>query len=199
MSYKGEIELVFDIASFQPHQRKSRIDLWYIADHRDVNLVPKTTEKDFILQCIRDHLRALPQDDTRVSRMLDLVRAGWDKSRELSAQLDHVKLTFPTTVCRTSDASVAVTSSLLLVPLKTRVEVVLHLHRCASEDGIGVAVAPAANVVYGEPFNTTKMSEFLSTRISKAVGSSGEWWSDVMVELHSKLIARGRKAAHAVS
>jgi kinetochore protein Spc7/SPC105 len=194
MTYKREIELVFDIASFQPHQPNSRIDLWYIADSRDIDPIPKTAEKEFFLQCIRDHVRAFPQSRTKVSQILDTVQKGWDKANLASAQIHRINVAFPTTVSKTSDSSVAVTVSLLLVPLQSRVEVILHLNSCGAQDGVGVSITPGAKVVYGEHFNVAKVGDFLATRIGQKIGSAGSEWSDVMVELQGKLIARGRKA-----
>ncbi|POR38027.1 Kinetochore protein spc7 [Tolypocladium paradoxum] len=193
MAYMREIELVFDIASFQPHQPNSRIDLWYIADGRENNPVPKTAEKEFFLQCIRDHIRALPQSRTKPSDLLDVVRTGWDKAQLVSSHVNRVNVTFPTTVTKTSDSSIAMTSSLLLVPLETRVEVTLHLHGHSGSAGIDVGLSAEGNVVYGEHFNVGKIGEFLAMRIGDRVAAEGEDWSDVVVELQQRLIARVKK------
>ncbi len=93
--------------------------------------------------------------------------------------------------------SIDVTSSVLLVHLRTKVEVVLHLRCQESQDGLEVAIEPQASVVYGEPFNAGKMADFLATRIgSRVVAESGEptgSWGDALEELQAKLLARGRK------
>ncbi|RSM12194.1 hypothetical protein CDV31_006399 [Fusarium ambrosium] len=193
MAYKREIEIVFDIASFKTHRPNSTIDLWYIADSREKNPLPKTAEKEFFLQCIRDHIRALPQSRTEVSLLLSMVRAAWDKANLVSTQVGRMNASFPTTVQKTSDSSVAITTSLLLVPLETRVEVKLNLHGQSGPGGLDVTVTPEAKVLYGEHFNVSKVAEFLGTRVGKAVGAGEEEWSNVMVELHARLIARGRK------
>lgn len=193
MTYRREIELVFDMASFQPNQPNSRIDLWYIADGRENNAIPKTHEKEFFLQSIRDHVRALPQCQTKVSYLLKVVRAAWDKANMVSSQINHVDITFPTRVEKTSDSSIAIISSLLLVPLETRVEITLNFSACSDSEGVDVAIAPEAKVVYGEHFNVAKVGEFLETKIGKKVGAVEEDWNDVVVELHERLIARGRK------
>ena len=193
MTYRRDVELVFDIASFQPHQPNSRIDLWYIGDTRDSSPTPKTAEKEFFLQCIRDRVRALPQSRTQVSQLLEIVQAAWEKALLVSSRIDDIKRTFPTTVVKTSDSSISLTNSLLLAPLETRVEVILNLHSRAEADGVGVAISPEAKVVYGEQFNAGKMKDFLATHIGESVAVDGKEWSDVMVELHERLIARGRK------
>ncbi|RBR08983.1 hypothetical protein FVER53590_00513 [Fusarium verticillioides] len=194
MAYRREIEIVFDIAAFQEHQPNSRIDLWYIADNREQNALPKTTEKEFFLQSIRDYVRALPHSRTEVAHLLKSVQNAWDKANLVSSQLVRLNATFPTAVEKTSDSSIAITTSLLLVPLETRLEIKLGLQGQSSAEALNVVIAPDAKVLYGEHFNVLKVTEFLTTRIGKFVGAGQEQWSDVMVELHRRLIARGRKA-----
>ncbi|KAF5595453.1 spindle pole body [Fusarium subglutinans] len=189
-----EIEIVFDIAAFHEHQPNSTIDLWYIADNREQNALPKTTEKEFFLQSIRDYVRALPHSRTEVAHLLKSVQNAWDKANLVSSQVARLNATFPTTVEKTSDSSIAITTSLLLVPLETRLEIKLDLQGQSSAEALDVMIAPDAKVVYGEHFNVPKVTEFLTTRIGKFVGAGEEQWSDVMVELHGRLIARGRKA-----
>ncbi|EFZ03674.2 Spc7 domain protein [Metarhizium robertsii] len=193
MAYKREIEVVFDVASFQPHQKNSRIDLWYIGDNKDGHLQSKTAEKEFFLQCIRDHIRALPQSRTKILDLLSIVRNAWDKARFVTLQLHAVNITFPTSVTKTSDSSVAVTSSLLLTPLRTRVETTLHLQGHSATKGVDVEISTQVKVVYGEHFNVNKVGEFLANKIGDKLGDKGEDWSDVLIELQQRLIARGKK------
>ncbi|KAJ9151921.1 Kinetochore protein spc7 [Pleurostoma richardsiae] len=197
MTYQREIELVFDIASFRPGQQNSRIDLWYIANNRERSPLPCTPEKEFFLQCIRDHIRALPQAHTKLSRMLGVVRAAWDKANAVTNHVRFLNLTYPTQVNKTSDSSIAIRSSLLMAPLATKIEVVLSLQSLESADGVDVAVVPHAAVIYGEHFNAPKMTEFLSKRLGNRVFSKEEKqtesWGDVVAELHATLLARGKK------
>ncbi|OBS26736.1 hypothetical protein FPOA_00678 [Fusarium poae] len=194
MSYKREIEIVFDITAFQEHQPNSTINLWYIAVNREQNPLPKTAEKEFFLQTIRDYARALPHNRTEVSHLLRSVQAAWNKASVVSSQIGRLNATFPTTVQRTSDSSISITTSLLLVPLESRVEVKLNLHTQIDGHGLEMTLKPEAKVVYGEHFNVPKVADFLITRIGKTVGAGEEQWDDVMVELQGRLIARGRKA-----
>lgn len=193
MTYKREIELVLDVTSFQPQQPNSPIDLWYIADSSVVNPLPKTAEKEFLLQCVREHIRSMSQSRTKLSHLLKVVGAAWDRSNWISREVRRINVTFPTKVTKTSDSSIAVTSSLLLAPLETRVEVTFNLRGSSGPEGVNVDVSTDAKVVYGEQFNVGKVGEFLGTRIGKNVGAEGEQWSDVVVELYEKLIARGKK------
>ncbi|KOS19737.1 Kinetochore protein spc7 [Escovopsis weberi] len=192
MTYKREIELVLDAASFEPGRPASRIDLWYIGDRREHKAQAKTVEREFFLQCIRDHVRGLPQGQTKMSSVLERVGRAWDKARLVSRQVERINVSFPTRVAKSSDSSIAVTSSLLLRPLETRVEITLRLSGRGGAAGVGVDVSSEARVVYGEQFNEGKVGEFLATRIGSSVGP-GEEWSSVVTELHAKLIARGRK------
>lgn len=193
MTYKREIELVLDIASFKPRQPNSPIDLWYIADSRTANPLPKTTEKEFLLQCVREHIRALSQSRTKLSHLLSVIGAAWDKSKWISREVKRINVTFPTKVTKTSDSSITITSSLLLAPLETRVEVAFNLKGSSGPEGVNVDVSTDAKVVYGEQFNVGKVGDFLGTRIGKSVGVEGEQWSKVVMELYEKLLARGRK------
>ncbi|KAK3330167.1 hypothetical protein B0H66DRAFT_542936 [Apodospora peruviana] len=213
MSYKREIELVYDVTSFQQHamttkatdESSSMIDLWYIGGQREQNLVPSTPDMEFFLQRIRDHVRGLPRSITPVKQLLSIVAKSWDKVGKVAEQIRFLGLTFPTTIVKTSDASICVELSLLLVPLKTRVQVVLGLHGefCNGDDAMEVAVEPDVRVLYGESFNVAKMREFLVTRLAEqdvledghgGEGSKGaQAWSNVLLELHRRLLARGAK------
>lgn len=197
ISYRREIELVFDTASFRPGQQGSRIDLWYIAASRERKPVPLTLEKEFCIQCIRDHLRRLPQSKTKVSSMLRLVSRAWDRANTLANQIYQLNLAFPTSAARTSDSSISVTSTLLLAPLQTKVGVILSVQSSVGVDSLEFTVSPQAAIIYGEQFNAGKMAEFLSSRIGQLVycpsEKESETWVNVVADLHARLLARGKK------
>ncbi|CAK7208511.1 hypothetical protein SCUCBS95973_000127 [Sporothrix curviconia] len=220
MAYRREIELVFDVAAFRPGPHSNaQIDLWYIGHTRTRDPQPCTREMEFFLQCIRDHVRGLKQTETHPGHLLKVVRASWDTAKQAANQIRHLNLTFPTTTTKTSDTSIAVSASILLVPLRTKVEVTLHLRSlgCGAVSatkkaprGLRIAVSSEARVVYGEPFNAAKMGEFLAARIGKRVLTSATgaamaakkskaklgadyYWVDMVEELKAKLLARGRK------
>jgi kinetochore protein Spc7/SPC105 len=203
MTYKREIELTFDISAFQPPSppkiptENSPIDLRYIAGNREFKALPSNPEKEFFLQRALHHARALPQSSTPVKRLLEVVGAAWNKANAVADRVRFVNLTFPTTVARLSDTSIRVMSSLMLVPLKTRVEVGLVLE---GGEGGEMTVTPEARVVYGEQFNAKKMVDFLEGKVGGRVVAGGKGrgeavWSEALVELHGKLLARGQKAA----
>lgn len=197
MTYRREIELVFDVASFKPGQQNSQIDLWYVATTRDHKPLPCTPDREFCLQCIRDHVRGLPQSQTKVSRMLQVVSAAWDRASTLANQVHQLNLTFPTSVTRTSDTSIAVKPTVLLAHLRTKAQITMGIHSSATADGLDFIVTSNAGIIYGEQFNAAKMVEAVSPRIGDRIFSrtekETELWCNVVADLQSKLMARGTK------
>jgi kinetochore protein Spc7/SPC105 len=202
MTYRGEIELVFDASSFKSRKQglrtqDSRVDLWYIAANRELNPQPLTPEKDFFLQNIRDHIRGLPQAETYIKDLLNSVSEAWKRASAAVNDIRCLKLNYPSETTKTSDSSIVVRSSLLLVPLATKVELSFELSTYSTESGIDVHIAPAARVIYGERFNEPKMVEYLVSRIGTSINAedahgSGTW-GGVATELAEKLLARGKK------
>jgi kinetochore protein Spc7/SPC105 len=205
MTYRKEIELVFDASSFLPDRSdstkkqpvNSRIDLWYIGAVRDHNQIPMTSEKDFFLQCIRDHIRGLSQAETSIKNLLHVVSTSWNKARTVVDDVRLLNVSYPTEVAKTSDHSILVRSTLLIAPLTTKVEISIQLTSHSRENGIEVQIEPCARVMYGERFNEPKMGEFLLNRCGDIVEQrderAKESWSSAVVELGDKLLARGRK------
>ncbi|TDZ40110.1 Kinetochore protein spc7 [Colletotrichum trifolii] len=196
MTYRREIEIVFDVASFQAGKQSTRIDLWYIAANREDHAIPASPEKDFFLECIRDHVRALPQSRTKIADLLHSVRTAWNKANYTSHHVRQLNITFPTSVARLSDSAIAIKSSLLISQLKTKVEIALEVRAASTPDGVDFTLHPEAKVVYGEHFNTGKVAEFLSTHLGDKVPVQTERtasWSDAAVNLYERLLARGRK------
>jgi kinetochore protein Spc7/SPC105 len=196
LAYRREIELVLDISAFQPTNTRgnANIDLWYIASTREYNPAPCTAERDFYLQCIRDQVRGLPQSATKLSRVLGSVSAAWDQAGEVVRHVRSLNVTFPTTVQKTGDNMAQIRTEVLVVPLRSKVEVMIDL--VGMTGGLGdvvVDVNPRARVVYGESFNEKKMGEFLKGRIGLGEGKT-EAWGDVVGELHGRLLTKGRKA-----
>ncbi|KAH8204992.1 hypothetical protein TruAng_000875 [Truncatella angustata] len=206
MTYRREIELVFDIASFQGSSNStetgnasnSRIDLWYIAANRDRDPQPATPEKEFFVQAIRDYVRSLNQASTKISTLLRAVGSAWTKAGAVANDIHLLNCTFPSTVTKTGDSSIAVRTALLLVSLETKLELTLGLQAKHTFQGVQVAIIPEAKIIYGEHFKVDNVREYLSTRmgdsiVSKADNPEREPWSDIVVELHDRLMARGRK------
>ncbi|KJZ77327.1 hypothetical protein HIM_03051 [Hirsutella minnesotensis 3608] len=192
-TYKREIELLLDTSSLQSSSSDPTIELRYIADSRDDNPSPKTMEKEFFLQVIRDDARIMQQSGAKTWDLLGAIQSGWDEARRVSLQISRINVVFPTNVTKSSDSTISVTSSLLLVPLTTRVEVTLMLRGSSGDGGVVVGISAGARVIYGEHFNIGKIQDFLMTRIGNATDEGGEDWSDILMELQRRLIARGKK------
>ncbi|KAI0435071.1 hypothetical protein F5Y09DRAFT_159891 [Xylaria sp. FL1042] len=198
MTYEREIELVFDISSFSGGNSNSQIDLRYIAANRDRDPLPPSPEKEFFVQCIRDHVRGMAQAQTQIYTVLRVVSGAWKKANHIEENVRLLNCTFPTNITRTTDSSIAVQSTLLLAPLETKLEIMLVLHGQHTRGGLQVLIAPQARVVYGENFKIDNVVEYLATRIGTSVTTEGEQggtepWCDAIVELHERLLARGRK------
>ena len=203
MTYRKDIELVFDASSFRSNNSSarqpsnSRIDLWYIAANRELNPLPLTPEKEFFLQSIRDHIRGLPQSQTQVKELLASVSKAWNKANAAGEGIRLLRTSCLTEITKTSDNSILVKSMLLIAPLTTKVEISFHLTSHSDEDGIDVEVSPNAMVVYGERFNEPKMKEFLLNRCGNNVEEKSKTakvsWGGAVAELGDKLLARGRK------
>lgn len=219
MRYKREIELVFDIAALQqqPQQRQqgqSKIDLRYIAETPS----QPPPEKEFLLHHIREHLRttvAKSSSPIRANRVVAAVSSAWNQADAVAEHVRRLNLSFPTSAARTPDGNAVVTSSLLLVPLRTRVEVIIRLGvKSCGGDGeqLEVVVSPEARVMYGEQFNAGQMREFLVGRIGGGVvvdggdggagkgkkgaeGGGGVDWDEAVQELYRRLLAKGTKVA----
>ncbi|KAK5631654.1 hypothetical protein RRF57_007368 [Xylaria bambusicola] len=199
MTYERELELVFDVAAFYgSDSSNSRISLEYKTANGDGDPVTLSPEKEFFVRCIRNHLRGLVQSQTKIHTMLSLVSVAWKKANQVAANVRLLNCTFPTNITQTSNSSIAIRSALLLTSLETKVEVVLELHGQHARDGLQVSIVPQARVIYGENFKIDKVAEYLATRVGTSVDADGEQgeaesWSDVIVELHERLLARGRK------
>ncbi|KAH7027679.1 uncharacterized protein B0I36DRAFT_364851 [Microdochium trichocladiopsis] len=198
MTYLKEVELVFDMSALEGRQPAAQVDLWYIAANRELCPIPSTPDREFFLQCIRDYVRSAVQGRTRMSELLPIISRSWDKAIEVSHNLRILNSTFPTTISRTSDSSVLVRTVLLIAPLQTKVEISLDLRGRGTADGLDVTITPTARVVYGEHFKVDKVSDYLSTNLgtnllSQKTADQVGSWSNVVVDLHQRLLARGRK------
>ncbi|PHH73612.1 hypothetical protein CDD80_3704 [Ophiocordyceps camponoti-rufipedis] len=180
MTYRREIELLIDVCSFKP------VDVRLAAGSRE----QVSTDRQFMLRYIGQHVQTLSTAGaSQLSELLRVVGRGWDKARLVARQISRINMVFPTKVAQTSETSLSVTSRLLLVPLKTLIEVGLKLDGSDDND---VAVSVSARVIYGEQFNEGKMGEFLAARIGQRV-EAGQDWSDALVELRRRLVAKGGK------
>ncbi|KAI1774658.1 Spc7-domain-containing protein [Hypoxylon cercidicola] len=204
LSYQRDIELLFNTPAFAGlTPGNARIDVWYVAANRDRNPQPATPEKEYFVDCIRDHLKGLVQAQTKPKDLLDMVSGAWKKAKYITENVRILNSTFITKVTRTSSSSMAIRATVLLAPLKTKVELTFAIHGQSAQNGIEFTIKPEAQVVYGEQFKVDKIVEFLQTKIGTCVDSEHAYgngersnlmtWSDTVVELKERLLARGKK------
>ncbi len=119
---------------------------------------------------------------------------------EVVEDINSLTLNCPTEVSKTSDSSIVVRATLLLVPLSSKVELQFHVAANTGVNGLEILVDPQASVVYGERFNEKKMSEFLHSRVGvsgsspqEKDGKGKQSWSEAVAELEERLLARGKK------
>jgi kinetochore protein Spc7/SPC105 len=129
-----------------------------------------------------------------------VVSAGWKKATALADNIRLLNCSFPTEVFKTGDSSVSVVTTIFLAPLDTKVRVTLALQGRSNNDGVEVGITPQVHVVYGEHFKVDRMCDYLSTRLGGQITAKDESsdvekeaWSDIVVELQGRLLARGRK------
>lgn len=96
-----------------------------------------------------------------------------------------------------SDESLALSSLVLLPKVRTKVRVTFAVSAAVGADEesgnleVSTTVSSTVKVVYGEPYNEKKMTEF----VVKEVGDGFEGWDGVVKDLRERLVARGSKTA----
>jgi len=147
---------------------------------------------------LRASLQALPQFSTTVSALLNLISSGWDIALAVAEAERRLVLETPTSARILSDERLLMEAEILLRDVKTKVRVGYEISAAvATRDDdsdsleLSVNVEPAVRVVYGEPYNETKMQEF----VKKNVGGEVEGWDTAVRQLRTRLIARGAKGA----
>ena len=193
MTYKSQLQLFFHPGAFLQHAQgttshpNAPISLTYTGGQDGLG-----TTLRFFLQLLRASLQALPQCSTDVADLLGLVSNGWDTATSVAEAERRLDLEVMTDARIVSDERLAIVSTILLPKVKTKVRVAFEV---VAAVGIGesmelsTTVEPFVKVVYGEPYNETKMTEFVQAEI----GDSLDGWSAVVRQLRGKLVARGAK------
>ena len=193
MTYKSQLQLFFHPGAFSQPSQASRsrpnapISLTYSTGQQNLG-----TTLRFFLQLLRASLQALPQSTTRVADLLSLVNNGWETALSVAEAERRLNLEAMTESRIVSDERLAISSTILLPKVRSKVRVAFEVTAAVGEaEGmkLSTSVEPRVKVVYGEPYNEGKMTEF----VAKEVGSSLEGWSEVVRELRGRLVARGAK------
>ncbi|KAI9712139.1 MAG: hypothetical protein M1812_006977 [Candelaria pacifica] len=205
MIYRDQIQLFFDVASFQPNnsfgkaekKENSPISLTYIADSNEFHAEPLSTEKRFFLQNMRAQLQCMRQGGTRVKDLLMFVSDNWAKACVVAEEIRCLDVSQMTDSVILSDEVLNAKSALFLPTLKSKVEISFLISISSSATALSISAAPQARVVYGERFNEQKMREFLACHINERIdgkedNGSGNW-SKAVIELRGKLLSKGKK------
>lgn len=188
MTYKSQLQLFFHPASFNTDNTVSNspISLTYTGPHANQQL---GTTLRFFLQLLRASLQALPQSTTRVQDLLGLVSSGWDTALEIQEAERRLNLEGPTEARIVSDERLAISASILLTKVRTKVRVNFEVVAAVGEGELSTSIEAGAGLVYGEEFNEKKMTEFVEKEISEGF----EGWDTAVRQLREKLVVRGAK------
>ena len=179
MTYASTLQLFFHPSAFSSsssHAPNAPISLTYIALDRHQQPKDLTTTLRFFLQLLRASLHALPQSSTRIKDLLALISSGWQLATSVAESGRRLHLLHPTSTQILSDERLAVTTSILLEKVRTKVEVSFELAVAA---GVGagaemsVGLETGVRVVYGEAYNEGKMGKVVREVVA---GRGVEGW-----------------------
>jgi len=93
------------------------------------------------------------------------------------------------------DERMAVDAFIVLANLRTKVRARYVVEVSMAWNDLVTAVRVEARVVYGERYDESKMSEFLSQFTGNSIGSVEEMgrWAEGVEDLKSRLLKRGKK------
>jgi len=152
-----------------------------------------TTERRFFLQLIRAQLHCLDQSQTSAKHMIQFISKAWTLANQISETIRRISLQHPTNVNILSDEKLGIQVEILLSKVETKVLLNIDLSCCISPFDLDLStdVECRARVVYGEQYNESKMTEFMTARVGKNDMDGAE---GAVVELRIKLEKQGRKS-----
>jgi kinetochore protein Spc7/SPC105 len=197
MTHLNDLELYFQPSAFSTgnNTQNASISLAYIGDSAMPHPRPLTTSKRFFLQLIRAHLHSIPQSQTKISTLLNLVKNSWATALAVSEGVCWLDQSYITDETIMSDEHLGISASMLLPTLQTKVKVVFGVDAGFGKDGIQTGVNMKAEVVYGEKYGEEKMGAFLRDFCGNEVKDVEEMsvWADAMLDLAARLRKTGRK------
>ncbi|OAG10484.1 Spc7-domain-containing protein [Paraphaeosphaeria sporulosa] len=197
MTYKNDLELYFQPSAFATgaDTPNASISLTYVGNSATPHPRPLTTSKRFFLQLIRAHLHCIPQSQTRVKDLLDVIKNGWATASAVAEGVRWLEHSYITDETILSDERMAVSSNMLLPTLQTKVRVTFEIGVSLGPEGAETEVTAKAELVYGEKFKTEKMGTFLEHHCGSKVKEEKEMsiWADACLDLVERLRATGRK------
>ncbi|KAL1613108.1 hypothetical protein SLS60_001340 [Paraconiothyrium brasiliense] len=197
MTYLNDLELYFQPSAFATgtESPNASISLTYVGDSATPHPRPLTTSKRFFLQLIRAYLHCIPQSQTRVKDLLDVIKNGWATASAVAEGVRWLQHSYITDESILSDERMAVSSNMLLPALQTKVKVTFEVGVNLASVGVDTEVVAKAELVYGEKFKTERMGAYLEHICGTKVKQESEMsiWADACLELVEKLKATGRK------
>jgi kinetochore protein Spc7/SPC105 len=197
MTYLNDLELYFQPSAFTTgaDTPNASISLTYVGDSATPHPRPLTTSKRFFLQLIRAHLHCIPQSQTRVKDLLDVIKNGWATASAVAEGVRWLNHSYITDESILSDERMAVSSNILLPTLQTKVKVIFEIGVSLSSTGAETEVIAKAELVYGEKFKTEKMGAYLEHICGAKVKEEKDMsvWADACLDLVDRLKATGRK------
>ncbi|KAH7127082.1 Spc7 kinetochore protein-domain-containing protein [Dendryphion nanum] len=197
MTHMNDLELYFQPSAFATGKNtpNGSISLTYVGDTATPRSRPFTTSKRFFLQLIRAHLHCIPQWQTRITNLLSLVKNCWATALAVAEGvrwLEHNHITDETIL---SDERMAISSSMLLPTLQTKVRVTFEIGINIGAEGVQTEVEPKAELVYGEKYKVKSMCDFLNNFCGNTVKDEKDMtvWADGVSDLAARLKATGRK------
>ncbi|KAF2738454.1 Spc7-domain-containing protein [Polyplosphaeria fusca] len=201
MTHESDLELFFTPSAFATgaNTPNASISLTYVGDSATPHPRPLTTSKRFFLQLMRAHVHCIPQSQTRISQLLSVVKKSWTSALAVAEGVRWLQHTHVTDECILSDERMAISSSVLLACLQTKIRATFEIGVCMGEDGVEAQVDIEASLVYGEKYNADKMGAFLRDFCGAQLRSGEEMgvWADAVADLVGRLVATGRKGERA--
>ncbi|CAI6335713.1 unnamed protein product [Periconia digitata] len=197
MAYLSDLELYFQPSAFATgtDTPNASISLSYIGDSATPHPRPLTTSKRFFLQMIRAHLHCIPQSQTRIPQLLELVTQGWASALAVAEGVRWLEHNHITEESILSDERIAISSIMLIPSLQTKVKVTFEVGVSLSMGGVETEVNAGAELVYGEKYSEDKMGAFIRDYCGNEVKDEKDMaaWSEAVQDLCNRLKATGRK------
>lgn len=201
MAYLSDLELYFQPSAFATGTDgpNASISLSYIGDSAAPHPRPLTTSKRFFLQMIRAQLHCIPQSQTRINELLQLIKQGWASALAVAEGVRWLEHSHITEESILSDERMAISSNMLLPSLQTKVKVTFEVGVSLGLGAVETEVNAKAELIYGEKYSEEKMGAFLRDYCGKVVKEEKDMavWAEAVQDLSSRLKATGRKGERA--
>lgn len=179
------------------------MELTYLEAERNKVSSPQRSIRRVFAQAANGHVaRHRPRNTTELSETLASVSDLWGKASLVAEEFRLLSLHFPTDVTECHEGCLSLRSSVLLPSIRTKIHVVFDVSLPGPGAGAGagvpasVSVRARAVVVYGEPFASPKMQDFLARRVHEGLSGHEDYtageWSAAVRALCEKLTTQGK-------